>query len=107
MKPAIPIRDIAAALHALDLLLAAHEEVEQRLALPVLLHCCAARVPLKHAHPVLGVETPQHKERVRVGLGRFDLFGDRAEFREHGGALAGGAGQARVVEAGAVISTFL
>src|SRR5271170_1564759 len=66
MQPPIPIRHIAPALHTLNDLLARHEKLQQRLPPPMLLHRLLARIPLKHAHPILRIRTPQHKIRVRT-----------------------------------------
>lgn len=64
MKPTVPIRHIAPSFHTLNLLLIGREELQQRLALPVLLHLRPGLVPLKYPRPILRVETAQHEERV-------------------------------------------
>ena len=64
MKPTVPVRHIAPSFHTLNLLLIGREEVQQRFALPVLLHLRPGLVPLKDPRPILRVETAQHEERV-------------------------------------------
>ena len=64
MQPTISVRDVRPALHALDILLVAEEEIQQHFALPVRLHRLPALIPLKDPDAVVGVETPQDEECI-------------------------------------------